>query len=150
VRIAVEKRRAEDTVHEEPPRGDRPRRTHPGVRVLGLLEDRARHEGGREHVGGAPPPVQRGNADRRIAGERRAVPFLVVRLLRQIELVGEAGPDLGDQRVDGDPARDHSRDAADAFRLREVGGDGVADPGVEHLHGDGGAVRKGRAVDLPE
>ncbi len=91
-----------------------------------------------------------GHADRGVAGVVPGEHLLVPGFPAVVELLGDAFPQLGQQRVDVLHRRGDLEHAAQQRHVAQVGLDRLGDARVLHLDRDGPAVVGDRAVHLPD
>ena len=85
-----------------------------------------------------------------VAVVRRGERLLALRLELVVELLGDPGLELGDQRLDLEAGDQHADQPAHPADLGEVGQQGVTGARVLHLDGDLATVGPGRAVHLAD
>jgi len=115
-----------------------------------LGEPRAVGQVAGHHPPGGQPGHDPGHADR---GVPRVIPgehLLVRRLTAVVELLGDALPELGQERVDVLHRRGDLEHPAQQRHVAQVGLDGLGDARILHLDRDGAAVMGDRAVHLAD
>ena len=114
------------------------------------LQPDAGRELGREDAPGAELVDDVGHVDERVAAVEVGEQPLVLRLEAVVDLLGEAGPQLLDERPGLEAGEQHPHQADEEVAVVEVGLDRLVDARVLDLDGDGPSVVGHRPVDLAD